>query len=420
MTIRVFDMNGVERDFEYAKSKYGVAFRRAEVEPGQKVYRLIELWEKSGPASLVTQVLGEDGSPMANVDVALYWPDAPDPPEPPTPVYAHDWYRNFVHGLTNVNGDVGPGMGTGAYHGIGEGGPHAVWVRDPDIPSDICEKLGMLAGTPHDHLDQKFKLMIAGQEPRELPDPDDFEIVARLEEEYEAATLGIAYPASVAYDTRGRAGIEGTDEDLETDGPVAFQYDSKDYALVTVCADFHGESSRRFWIEAHDYQSGKTITPRVTEEFAPKPDLRRVIYVVDFKAEEPPPKPEPEWTMTITRKPGLNLLTGSLPEAGITVSLIDPGGHVATTTSGSKKEHGEGGFEFVLWHWGVHTIQFLDQAFEIEAMGDTIYALFEKTGEAPLEVRLVSSRIPRGDAEELLEELEDKGFAGIFSIEEES
>jgi hypothetical protein len=50
-------------------------------------------------------------------------------------------------------------MGTGAYHGEGEGGPHAVWVRDPNIPSDICEKLGMLAGTFHDHLDQKFGLM---------------------------------------------------------------------------------------------------------------------------------------------------------------------------------------------------------------------------------------------------------------------
>jgi len=164
MDIKVVDLEYKERDFEYAKSKYGVAFRRAKVAPGQKVYRLVELWEKTGHSSLITQVLNEDGSPMANVDVAFYWPDAPDPPDPPTEVSSHDWYRNFVHGPTNVNGDVGPGMGPGAYHGRGEGGPHAVWVRDPNIPSDICEKLGMLAGTFHDHLDQKFKLVTAGEE----------------------------------------------------------------------------------------------------------------------------------------------------------------------------------------------------------------------------------------------------------------
>jgi hypothetical protein len=159
MDIKVFDLEYGERDFEYAESKYGVAFRRAEVEPGQKVYRLVELWEKTGHHSLITQVLDGDGNPVANADVAFYWPGAPDPPEPQTEMYPHDWYPNFVHGFTNVNGDVGPGMGRGAYHGEGEGGPHAVWVRDPNIPSDICEKLGMLAGTFHDHLDQKFQLV---------------------------------------------------------------------------------------------------------------------------------------------------------------------------------------------------------------------------------------------------------------------
>jgi hypothetical protein len=165
MDIKVVDLQYKERDLEYAKSKYGVAFRRAEVAPGQKVYRLVELWEKTGHHSLVTQVLNEDGSPMANVDVAFYWRDAPE-----QATNDNDWYKKFVHGSTNLNGDVGPGMGTGAYHGEGEGGPHAVWVRDPNIPSDICEKLGMLAGTNHDHLDQKFQLMVAeGEQP--VPPP---------------------------------------------------------------------------------------------------------------------------------------------------------------------------------------------------------------------------------------------------------
>jgi hypothetical protein len=183
MDIKVMDLEYKERDFEYTKSKYGVAYRRAEVAPGQKVYRLVELWEKTGHTSLITQVLDEDGNPMANVGVAFYWPDAPDPPDPQTEVYPHDWHRNFVHGPTNVNGDVGPGMGRGAYHGEGEGGPHAVWVRDPNIPSDICEKLGMLAGTFHDHLDQKFKLMtVPSEEVLITVPPEEVPITVPLEE----------------------------------------------------------------------------------------------------------------------------------------------------------------------------------------------------------------------------------------------
>ena len=34
--------------------------------------------------------------------------------------------------------------------------------------SDICEKLGMLAGTFHDHLDQKFRLMTVPETEREI------------------------------------------------------------------------------------------------------------------------------------------------------------------------------------------------------------------------------------------------------------
>lgn len=194
MDIKVVDLNYSERDFAYAKSKYGVAFRRAQVQPGQKVFRLVELWEKTGHSSLITQVLDENGNPMANVDVAFYWPGAPDPPDPPTQVYAHDWERRFVHGPTNVNGDVGPGMGPGAYHGPGEGGPHAVWVRHPNIPSDICEKLGMLAGTFHDHLDQKFQLVVegGGEPPVEPPVTPPSEDLAALVQEVQSLKERVA------------------------------------------------------------------------------------------------------------------------------------------------------------------------------------------------------------------------------------
>ena len=153
--------------------KYGAAFRRANVAAGKKVYRLTEIWEKTGHSSLISKVLNEDGSPVDKMDVAFYWINAPEPPDPPTQTYAHDWHKNFVHGITNVKGDVGPGMGGGAYHARGEGGPHATWVRDPNIPSDIFEKLGMLAGTFHDHLDHVYQLVTEGEEPGNGEEPEE-------------------------------------------------------------------------------------------------------------------------------------------------------------------------------------------------------------------------------------------------------
>jgi hypothetical protein len=243
--IRVFDMNGIEKDLAWAKAKYGVEFRRAPVSAGAKVYRLTELWEKTGHSALITNVMDESGQPMNEKDVAFYWPGAPDPPDPPTTLYPHDWHPNFVHGPTNVNGDVGPGMGRGAYHGEGEGGPHAVWVRDPDVPSDICEKLGMLAGTFHDHLDQKFQLMTAGEEPPDNGNGDTrFVAVGEptFQPEGNNRLVIIALGDTNFYDTRASIRVKGTDIDM---GP--FMPDSlTKYVLTTDYTPGEGETERTF------------------------------------------------------------------------------------------------------------------------------------------------------------------------------
>jgi len=155
MTIKVYDRNGAEKTLDWASQEYGFKYRQADVQPGEKVFRLVEVREKTGPSTHIAAVMDEDGSPLAGARVAFYWPDAPAIDDPSS----HDWYTKAQVGTVNENGEVGNGMGGGAYVGRGGCGPHAVWVHHANIPSDLHECIGMIAGTPHDHLDTKFQLM---------------------------------------------------------------------------------------------------------------------------------------------------------------------------------------------------------------------------------------------------------------------
>jgi len=285
--IEVFDMEGNKKDFAWAKAKYGVAFRRAS---GQKVYRLIELREKTGNHSLVTKVLDKDGNPILNADVAFYWPDAPSPPDPPTEVYPHDWYSNFIHGPTNVNGDVGPGMGTGAYHGEGEGGPHAVWVRDPNIPSDICEKLGMLAGTFHDHLDQKFKLM-EGEESMSKFVEVNRTVKVLPPEGVNQNHISIKCSGEPNfYDTRAdlMVGNDPTNPDWQAPDPI-WPVGLHHYNIGAMYNPVEGETSRTFWVIIRTAQE-KAISDPIPFVFNTGEGRR---YTVQVKWQEPGTTPPP-------------------------------------------------------------------------------------------------------------------------------
>lgn len=173
MEIEVIDLNGIKRDINWAKAKYGVEIVPAEefasIAEGRPVYRVVKLWEQEGINALITKVLDENGLPQSGVGVALYWPDAPDGGDPPTTLLAHDCKTKFIHGPTNMSGDVGPGMGRGAFHGYGEGGPHAVWVRDPNVPSDLADKWGMLAGTHYLHLQIVYQKVVGSAPPTPQP-----------------------------------------------------------------------------------------------------------------------------------------------------------------------------------------------------------------------------------------------------------
>ncbi len=154
MEPKVFDLEGVEKDWEWVTKVYGSLHVRAEVSPGDKVYRLVEVIEREGASTEIVTVLDEAKDPLIGVSVARYWPGAPELIHKP----ASPWKGKAVIGKTNDRGDVGFGMGRGDYIKKAGAGASAVWVADKDIPSDLADKLGMIAGTNHRRLDFVFQL----------------------------------------------------------------------------------------------------------------------------------------------------------------------------------------------------------------------------------------------------------------------
>jgi len=90
--------------------------------------------------------------------------------------------------------------------------------------------------------------------------------------------------------------------------------------------------------------------------------------------------PTAGWTMQIERKAGLPLLVGSMPRAGIEVTIVDPYGNATRTFSGSKPEYGVGGFEVWAPHVGNYRLRFLDQSFEVPMNGQFTHLTFTEEG----------------------------------------
>lgn len=134
----------------------------------------------------------------------------------------------------------------------------------------------------------------------------------------------------------------------------------------------------------------------------------------------PPPPPSGEWTMEVTRGPGLPLLVGSLPQANIPITITDPAGATTQVMSGSKPEYGAGGFETYAPRSGTYTIQFLDQTFTVGMDGQFTRVTFRR-GAPPVEpqAQLVSKPMPRSQAQTWLQSFEsDPQTRGLFTLEE--
>lgn len=137
---------------------------------GDWIYKLVYLDARTGDANIIINVRDKDGDPVQGETVMFGWPDAPAHDYPSKP---SNWTTTGVTGDTNENGDIGPGLGTGAYYSPddGERGPHFVWVYD--LPSDYIDGLGMLAGTFHAHLNLGYQAMKVQEENGDGDDDDD-------------------------------------------------------------------------------------------------------------------------------------------------------------------------------------------------------------------------------------------------------
>lgn len=204
MEIKVYDWQGTLRDMEYLQGKYGNFVIQPAADGDGQVYKISTLREKvNTAATLVVRVIDENGAPLDALKVAWYWPDAPEDPNagPQGGVPPQMRPNRCVTGWTNAVGDVGFGMGPGAYYFPDQGqiGPHAAWMHGTMTRSDLLLGLGMVGGTNHNHFDVEFTRFDEdpgppGPGPGECPKEEILAEVARIESslaQIEAAMAGI-------------------------------------------------------------------------------------------------------------------------------------------------------------------------------------------------------------------------------------
>ncbi len=155
--LRVFDMDGQEQTLEWAVEKYGV---RLDLYDGRG-WHCSQMKERSGPASVDIYLYEEDGKPAQGIKVEFFWPGGSQ------------------EKLTEVDGKVGFAYGPGSWiTNPAVGGPHWIVVNGGETSDDVS-RLGMLAGTNHDHLDLSFRMGVL-----EEPTPvDPLEVIMPLAEE---------------------------------------------------------------------------------------------------------------------------------------------------------------------------------------------------------------------------------------------
>ncbi len=205
-----FDPNATTRDWPWLRSIFGPDLQvhpieeKADVnlQPGDIIYKVQYLDCKVGETSVVIHVEDINGNPEQGRLPVFGWPSAESHGLPQTWKF---WTDNGVHGPTNVNGDVGPSMGTGAYYDWTEidpetgelgRGPHFVWVWD--LPSDYVDGIGMLTWHPdvegnHLHVNIGYRAEVyMGEEPPKPPDGDLLEVAKDIRAYAADATILLA------------------------------------------------------------------------------------------------------------------------------------------------------------------------------------------------------------------------------------
>ena len=127
-----------------------------------------------------------------------------------------------------------------------------------------------------------------------------------------------------------------------------------------------------------------------------------------------------QWLMKVTRMSGSPMIAGNLPEADIPVTVTSPSGPITRVVSGSKPEHGIGGFEVGAPQRGSYTIQFLDQTFNLPVDGRfTRIILIRGTHPIESQANIVSQTMPMSQAHDWLQYFEsDPKTRGVFQVDE--
>ncbi len=124
------------------------------------------------------------------------------------------------------------------------------------------------------------------------------------------------------------------------------------------------------------------VEPQPEPEPAPKPEPEPVPVLNPGRNRIPltraAPGADTQWEMEVEYRPGARIIAGTFPYAGIEVTVTDPWGNAQTTTSGSKLEHGVGGFEVLAPHPVTYTLTFLDQRFLVLVQDGATFVNFRE------------------------------------------
>lgn len=188
---RVFNIENVELFGEAAEDLvryHGLTLQYPDLANGEKFFNLVKLEEREGPACFIFTVLKEDGTPWVEMQTAWGWTDMGEESNDIATFYPTDWKTRADIGLTNENGNNGPGFGqSGWWHDPYKPGPGRAWIRHPSFWSVYLEGIGMEGGTNHRTMYATWQIeTYAGEEPPppepEPPEPGEpGEILTRLE-----------------------------------------------------------------------------------------------------------------------------------------------------------------------------------------------------------------------------------------------
>ncbi len=146
------DLGGVERDAVWLKEHYGALLVEGATAGDGKRFVLDTVRVTTGVTICLHEVRDVWGGPLADHATAFSWPDGPvDLTTPEASVFQTRYRPRAAVQFTNQNGDTAYGIGMGSYiTDLATGGPHACWVLHDAYPSDVLDRVGMLAGTNHE------------------------------------------------------------------------------------------------------------------------------------------------------------------------------------------------------------------------------------------------------------------------------